>query len=166
MIRNRLNFALVEPSRFLPARFLPSLKLPSPFIVALLFPSLFLAGCSGNGDTSVSSGYSVRIQFQQQPLADVHVMLYEQAGGPLVLEGWTTVDGTADLKIPDGSSFSPKSSTGAPLEFAAGVHSASDGGWILQPKYADAEQGKLSVTFAVGEHSALLELPKDAVKTL
>ncbi|XZE54850.1 hypothetical protein SH139x_000830 [Planctomycetaceae bacterium SH139] len=126
----------------------------------------FSAGCSEGGDRSTASGLTVVVQYKQQPIADVHVMLHAQAGGPVVLEGWTKIDGTAELRVPAESSFSPDPAAIESLEFLVATDSISDGGWSIQAKYTDPARSGLTVSFEVGQTQATLELPANAVKPL
>lgn len=136
------------------------------FLCAAAGWAVLICGCSGGGDKSVPSGLTILVQYQQQPLSDVHVILHEQVGGPLVMEGWTGIDGIAELRIPSVSEFSRLEDVTEVMEFIVVADSISGGGWIIQPKYADLSHGELKVAFEVGQDQAMLELPGDAVKVL
>ncbi len=135
-------------------------------LTAAVICTTLSAGCSEGGDRSTASGLTVVVQYKQQPIADVHVMLHEQVGGPLVLEGWTSMDGTAELRVPSDSDFSPDAAANEPTEFVVATDSISDGGWNIQAKYTELARSGLKVTFEAGQTQATLELPADAVKPL
>lgn len=130
----------------------------------LLLTSLTI-GCTQpmNQTNAGAAGPAVMIQYEGKPLADCHVVLFENVDAVFLerWEGWSDQTGAASLVRLNEQPPAPSLNT----KYRAALSSQGDGGWMLEPSFADPKTSPIDVLFAV-ENSAVIELPIGAVKPL
>lgn len=127
------------------------------FHSCLIVLTLAITGC-GNRDTrqTQTSGPSVAVSYESQPLADVEVSLHATSTGLAIAKAISTSDGRAYFtEVP-----SPE-----PAEYFVSLQSLSDGGWILNSKYSATNCGLRLKPLAINEQQKI-ELPRGAVRPL
>ncbi|WP_146405657.1 carboxypeptidase regulatory-like domain-containing protein [Allorhodopirellula heiligendammensis] len=118
--------------------------------------NVVFAGC-GESPTSVVSGPSVMVTYESQPLADVQVTLHATETGPALAQAVSASDGRAyfqNMPLPE------------PSEYLVSLQSLGDGGWILDPKYAQAAKSRLRLQPLTDSELQTIELPRGAVSAL
>ncbi len=126
---------------------------------ACLIASMFsVVGC-GPGDTARSepNGPSVAVSYQSDPLADVEVSLHATSTGPALAKAISASDGRAhfaDVPSPE------------PTQYFVSLQSQSDGGWILDSKFAAAANSGFRLKPLAGNDQQTIELPRGAVRPL
>lgn len=123
----------------------------------LALTALVIAGCgSGDRSRSGSSGPSVAVSYQSDPLPDVEVSLHATPTGPALAKAISASDGRAHFaNVP-----SPE-----PTEYFVSLQSLGDGGWILDSKFAATNSGVRLKPLANHDQQTI-ELPRGAVRPL
>ncbi len=123
------------------------------FIASLL--AVF--GCGSSATTNPEpSGPSVSVSYQSGPLADVEVSLHATSTGPSIAKAVSASDGRANF---------PDVPSPEPAEYFVSLQSLGDGGWILDQKFAGADNG-LRIKPLADNQQQKIKLPRGAVRPL
>ena len=117
-----------------------------------------LAGCDGPIDgADPTGGSTVRVLYDDAPLADVVVRLHAAAGGPVLDQAISAADGLAVFThLP-----SPE-----PAGYEVSIMSAGDGGWIMDPKVTERFTATLRLEPFAQNKAQSIRLPRGAVRVL
>jgi len=126
--------------------------------VSLLASAIVIAGCGGTDSGAIpSTGPSVAVIYESNPLADVQVRLHAGPTGPVITQSISAADGTARFSgVP-----SPE-----PDEYFVSLESLSDGGWMLDAKYSQAADSGMTLKPLVTNDGQRIEIPSGAVRSL
>ncbi len=119
---------------------------------------LMLAGCDAVPTEVDADGRpTVRVIYEGNPLADVVVRLHAVAGGPVVDQSISDAEGQAAFRqLP----------TPEPAAYQVSLLSASDGGWLMDPKLTERFTTDLRLKPFAQNPSQLIELPRGIVRVL
>lgn len=113
-------------------------------------------GCGGDRSAELE-GRSVLVSFGNDPLADVQVNLHDSSAGPVISSAVTDGAGIARFaELPNPE----------PEQYWVSLISISDGGWILDNKYLEAQASGLQLGPIEGFERQTIRLPSDAVRPL
>lgn len=131
------------------------MKYASPCLTLLLL--LTPLGCGSNAQSNTK--LPIRVTHQGQPVPDIEVRLHPDPQKPPVLQGLTGANGEARWLSGDPDELAPSTTVVVALE------SRSDGGWILDGKFADPRTTPIQLEWNTdtGTH---VELPDDALRPL
>lgn len=116
-----------------------------------------VVGCGDDAASPISTGPVVLVQYQSEPLADVHVRLLSSASGPVLTQAITQRNGQAifvDLPSPE------------PEAYFVSLESVGDGGWILNPKITDRAIAPLRLKPLTDNPLQSIQLPPGSVQPL
>lgn len=123
----------------------------------LFFAAVMCSGCGGGKTLQPAEGPGIRVTYEDQPLAGLHVRLHATDSADALAQGVTGVDGVVRFsKLP-----SP-----APPEWRLSMESIGDGGWILSSVYADPSTSQLMVEAMDEQNPPTVKLPQGAVQSL
>lgn len=116
-----------------------------------------VAGCGDDAALPTPTGPAVLVQYQSEPLADVHVRLLASTGGPVLSQAITQSDGQArfiDLPSPE------------PEVYFVSIESVGDGGWMLNRKVTDRTTASLRLKPLAENPLQSIDLPLGSVQPL
>ncbi len=130
-----------------------------------LFAVVLLVGCVGGEDLQTESRWKIKVLCEQQPLAEVQVILHRQVGSKweAVLEGISRGDGIAQLQVVP-TIDPPKAEEWK--DFRVTVTSLAGGEWLIKEKWTSPAHTDLRIAQYEPEALMILEVPKQAIGSL
>lgn len=123
----------------------------------LLFAAVICSGCVGGETLQPVEGPGIRVTYEGQPLAGLHVRLHATDSADVLAQGVSGVDGVVRFrKLPSPS----------PAAWRLSMESIGDGGWILSPVYADPSTSQLVVEAMDEQNPPTVKLPQGALQSL
>ncbi len=117
-----------------------------------------IAGCSDAlPPAPPEDAPSIKVVYQSDPVANVHVQLHGTENGPIVARAITSADGKARfVDLPDPQ----------PAEYFVSLESVSDGGWILDPKLMQRFTKTQRLKPLTQKSTQSIELPPRSIQPL
>lgn len=124
-----------------------------------------LLGCAKGVDLQEETPWQIKVVYEQQPLADVHVVIHRPLGSQFeaVLEGVTNRDGIAYLQ-PVPTIDPPQSDEWS--KFKVTMESHAGGEWMIKPKWIAPASSDLKISSIEPNKPLSIELPKQAIASL
>lgn len=124
-----------------------------------------LLGCAKGVDLQEETPWQIKVVYEQQPLAEVHVVVHRPLGSQFeaVLEGVTNRDGIAFLQpVP---TIDPPQADEWP-KFKVTMESYAGGEWMIKPKWTAPVSSDLKIPSIEPNKPLSIELPKQAIAPL